>query len=85
MILRSEESGEKAPLLILAHQRTDGTHDTRNLVKRLEGKVVVVERDSENEGKDGDEEYAVEHNVQQRVRESLHDDVESWKISRSRE
>lgn len=65
MILRCEESGEKAPLLILAHQRTDGAHDTRNLVKRLEGKVVVVERDAEDEGEDGDEEHAVESNVRQ--------------------
>lgn len=52
-------------MLILAHQRTDGAHDTRNLVKRLEGKVVVVERDAEDEGEDGDEEHAVENNVRQ--------------------
>ena len=71
----------KQPLLILAHERTDGTYDAGNLVEGLEGKVVVVEAQSQDEGKDGHDEDAVEHNEAERVRESLHDHVLTRKIS----
>lgn len=71
---------QKQPLLVLAHERADGTHDAGNLVEGLEGKVVVVEAQSQDEGEDGHEEDAVEHDEAERVRESLHDHVQTRQI-----
>ena len=42
--------------------------------------MVVVETQSQDEGEDGHEEDAVEHNEAERVRESLHDHVLTRKI-----
>lgn len=43
--------------------------------------MVVVQAQSQDEGKDGHDEDAVEHNEAERVRESLHDHVLTRKIS----
>ena len=42
--------------------------------------MVVVEAQSQDEGEDGHDEDAVEHNEAERVRESLHDHVLTRKI-----
>ena len=46
----------------------------------LEGKVVIVEAHSQDEGEDGHEEDAVEHDEAERVRESLHDHTQTRQI-----
>ena len=72
------------PVLILAEQWANCADDSRDAMKIVEGKVVVVESQSEEERKDGCYEDASEDGVHARVEKSLQNHMHSRKMSRSK-